>query len=98
MAEFCAADGERKPAIQVFASVLYGVLYTHYTVFCNGFARYFATFAAERRTQVRVQHLHRDVALVLEIVREVHSGHTAGAEFALEALAIGQRGGEAFER
>ena len=55
-------------------------------------------FAAKRRTQVGVQHLDGDIALVLEIVREVHGGHAAGAEFAVEAVAIGQRGGEAFER
>ena len=26
-------------------------------------------------TEIRVQHLDRDIALVLEIVREVHGGH-----------------------
>jgi hypothetical protein len=55
------------------------------------------TFRAQCGTQVRMQHLDRDVALVLEVMREVDGGHAAGAEFALEAVAVGQCGGKAFE-
>ena len=54
--------------------------------------------AAERRAQVGVQHLDGDVAIVLEIVREVHGGHAALAELAVEAVAVGEGGGEAVER
>jgi hypothetical protein len=43
--------------------------------------------AAKRRTEVGVQHLDRDVALVLHVVREVYGGHAAGAEFAGDAVA-----------
>ena len=47
--------------------------------------------ATERRAQVGMQHLDGDVAVVLEIVREVHGGHAAGAELAVEAIAALQR-------
>ena len=46
------------------------------------------------RSAVARDHLDRDIAIVLEIVREVHGGHAAGAEFAVEAVAVGQGGGE----
>ena len=42
-----------------------------------------------------MQHLDGDFALVLEIVREIHRGHAAGAEFALDAVATAKGGGEA---
>ena len=32
------------------------------------------------------------LSMVLEVVREVHGGQATGAEFALDAVAIGQRG------
>ena len=41
------------------------------------------------------QHLDRDLAVVLEVLRQVDRGHPACAELALEAVAVGQRGGEA---
>ena len=46
-------------------------------------------------TEIRVQHLDRDIALVLEIVREVHGGHAAGTEFAGYAAALDHGRGEA---
>ena len=51
-------------------------------------------FAAERGTEIGMQHLYRDITIVLEIVREVHGGHASGAELAVEAVAVGQRSGE----
>jgi hypothetical protein len=45
--------------------------------------------AAECGAEVGVQHLDGDIALVLEVVREVHGGHAASAEFALDAVAVG---------
>ena len=39
-----------------------------------------------------MQHLDRHIAIVLEVVREVHGGHAAGAEFPLERVAIGKSG------
>ena len=41
------------------------------------------------------QHLHRDAAIVLEIVRQIHGRHAARAELALESIAIGERLNEA---
>lgn len=38
-----------------------------------------------------------DIAIVLEIVREVHRRHASGAEFAISAGAISQRGREAVQ-
>ena len=52
-------------------------------------------FDAERFTEVGVQHFDGDVALVLEIVREVDGGHTSGTELALDAIAVGKRRREA---
>ena len=49
--------------------------------------------AAERLGEVGAQHLERDVAVVLEVVREVDRGHAAGAELALDAVAA-LEGGE----
>ena len=53
-------------------------------------------FRAEDGGQVGAEHLDRDLALVLEIVGQVDGRHTTLAELALEAVAVGQRGGEAF--
>jgi hypothetical protein len=45
--------------------------------------------------KVRVQHLDGHVALVPQVVREVHGGHAASTEFTLHAVAVGEGGGEA---
>ncbi len=37
-----------------------------------------------------LEHLDGDLALVLEVVREVHGGHAAVPEFARDAIAVGQ--------
>ena len=52
-------------------------------------------FAAERRTKLRMQHLDRDITIVLEIAREVYRGHAALAEFTLDAVAASESSGEA---
>ena len=49
---------------------------------------------AERRGEIGVQHLDRDVAVVLEVVREIDGRHAAAAELALDAVAIGDGSGE----
>ena len=49
---------------------------------------------AEDGGEFGAQHLERHVAVVLEVAGEVDGGHPAGAEFALDAVAIGERGGE----
>ena len=48
----------------------------------------------ERGGEIRVQHLDCDIAIVLEIVREIHGGHAADTEFAVNAIAVGECGGE----
>ena len=40
--------------------------------------------AGQRPREVRAEHLDGDVAVVLEVVREVDRGHAAGAELALD--------------
>ena len=47
--------------------------------------------AAERGAEVGVQHLDGDVAVVPEVVREIHGRHAARAELALDAIAVGER-------
>jgi hypothetical protein len=42
--------------------------------------------------------LDRDLAIVAEVVREVHVGHSAGADLALDAVAICQGRLETVER
>ena len=48
--------------------------------------------AAEGRAEIRMQHLDRDITIVLEIMREIYRGHATLAELALDAVAVGQRG------
>ena len=44
-----------------------------------------------------MQHLDRDIAIVLEIVREIDGGHATGAEFPFEPIAVGERLRQAIE-
>ena len=46
--------------------------------------------AAERGREIGTQHLDCDLALVLQIAREVDRCHAAGAEFALDVVAAGE--------
>ena len=47
--------------------------------------------------QLGPQDLDGDLAVVLEVLRQVDGGHAARAELALEAVAVGERLGEAGE-
>src|SRR6185312_10109386 len=49
---------------------------------------------AEDGRELGVEHLDSDLAMVLQILGEIHGRHAAGAEFALDAIAIGQRWGQ----
>src|SRR5690606_8378760 len=51
-------------------------------------------FRPEGRAEVGVQHLDGHIALVLEIVGEVDGGHATSPKLALDAVAVGERGGE----
>src|SRR5215212_4642697 len=53
--------------------------------------------AAERRAELRVQHLDGHVALMLQIDRAIHGGHSACPELALDIVAVGERPSEARE-
>ena len=52
---------------------------------------------AEHRGELGPQHLERDLAVVPEVVREVDGRHAAGAELALDAVAVRQGPLEAAE-
>ena len=41
-----------------------------------------------------MQHLNGHVAVVLDVVREVHGGHAAGAELVVEPVAAFEGGGQ----
>ena len=45
--------------------------------------------------QLRPQHLHRDLTVVLQVLGEVDRGHTALAQLALEAVAVRKHRGQA---
>lgn len=51
---------------------------------------------SECGAQVRMRHLGGHIPSVLEIVREIHGGHAAGAELARQARAAIERRSEAF--
>ena len=53
---------------------------------------------ADHGGELRLQHLERHLAVVLEVLRQVHRGHAALAEFPLDAVAVGEGGGEAGKR
>ena len=50
---------------------------------------------ADHGGEFRPQHLDRHLAVVLEVLRQVDRGHAAGAELALDAVAVGQGLGQA---
>jgi len=54
-------------------------------------------FAAQRFGDIGAEDLYRDLASVLAIVGEVDGGHTALAELAIEAVAVGEGIGEGVE-
>ncbi|HET8625532.1 MAG TPA: hypothetical protein VFM14_18370 [Gemmatimonadales bacterium] len=45
---------------------------------------------AEQRGEVRVQDLHRDFAVVLQVLGEVDRSHAAGPQLAHEAVAVAE--------
>jgi hypothetical protein len=47
-------------------------------------------FGSDHGGQLRPKYLECDLALVLEILGEVHSGHATRAELTLEAVAVGE--------
>src|SRR4029078_8628630 len=49
---------------------------------------------AEHYAELRLQHLQRDFAVVLQVMREIDGRHAALAEHAFDAVPIGQGAGE----
>jgi hypothetical protein len=49
---------------------------------------------AEDRAELGIENFHGDVAVVLEIAREVDGRHPAAPDFALDAIAIAHSGGK----
>ena len=54
-------------------------------------------FGAEDRGQLGLQHLDRDLAVVLDVVGEVDGRHAALAELTLDLVFVGQGGVQSFE-
>src|SRR3990172_6607359 len=54
--------------------------------------------AADRRAEILLQHLDRDLTVVLEVLGEVHGRHPSRAELALHAISLGEGGGDAGDR
>jgi hypothetical protein len=52
------------------------------------------SFASERGSELLMQNLDRHVAIVPQVTRKIHRGHSAGAELALDAIAVWHRSGE----
>jgi hypothetical protein len=53
---------------------------------------------ADERREIGAEHFDRDVAFVTDVLGEIDGGHAAGAQLALEGIAVGQRFLESFER
>jgi len=50
---------------------------------------------AEHGSQLGPEHLDRDLPLVLEVLGQVYRGHSALAQLPLDAIPVGECGGEA---
>jgi len=48
-----------------------------------------AAITAECGAEVGIQHFHGDIAFVFLVVRELHRGQAACADFSLDAIAVG---------
>ena len=52
-------------------------------------------YAHDHGGEFRAQHLDGDLPVVLDVLGEVHRGHPAGTQLALDAVVVSQSGGEA---
>ena len=55
-------------------------------------------FGADRGGEFGLEHLYGHLTIVLDVMREVDGGHAALTELTLDAVAVGQCGGEALTR
>src|SRR5207249_3415400 len=51
----------------------------------------------EHRTELRIQDLERNSAIVLDVAREIHGRHAAAPDLAVDGVAAGKCGGELSE-
>ena len=51
-------------------------------------------FDAEHGPELRLQHFERDAPVVPQIAREIHDGHTAATDLALDDVAAAERRGQ----
>ena len=56
------------------------------------------SLGAQHGRELGVQHLHRDFALVAHVFGQVDRRHAARAKLALEAVTVGEGGGERWRR
>ena len=56
------------------------------------------SLGAEDGRKLGVEHLERDQAVVLEVAGEVHRGHPAAAELALDRVTARERSSKALEQ
>ena len=56
------------------------------------------TLRAEDGGELGAQHLHRHLAVVLQVLSEVDGGYAAGADLPLDGIAVGKGGGETVEK
>ena len=55
------------------------------------------SLGAKDRGELRPQHLDGDLAVVFDVVRQIHSRHAAGADLFFDGVAVGEGSFEAFE-
>ena len=51
-------------------------------------------FAGQRSREFGLEHLDRDLPVVLQVLGEIDRGHASRPELALDAVAAGEGGGE----
>ena len=64
---------------------------------CGGLDLAQEPLATQRGAEIRMKDLDGDFAVMLEIVREIHRRHSARAEFAIDAIPVGEGGAKQFE-
>ncbi len=52
----------------------------------------YETIGPKYRGEFGAEYLHGDLAVVFDVVRQVHRRHAAGAEFVLDGVAVGEGG------
>src|SRR5688572_18907638 len=64
---------------------------------CRGLDLDHETLCTQHGSQLRLQYLERDLAVVLDILGEIDGGHSPLTELAYNSVSVGNRGGETLE-